>query len=69
VQRVCQQGSLTLIIARQLRHEDVLAALAELFVTRGQPANIRSDNRSEFIATAAQKWLSQIGVKTQRLGG
>ena len=55
---------LALIVARQLRHEDVLAALAELFVTRGPPANIRSDNGSEFIATAVQKWLGQIGVKT-----
>lgn len=31
---------------------------------RGPPANIRSDNGSEFIATAVQKWLGQIGVKT-----
>ncbi|WP_139111458.1 IS3 family transposase [Sphingobium sp. Ndbn-10] len=55
---------LALIVARQLRHEDVLAALADLFITRGPPANIRSDNGSEFIATAVQKWLGQIGVKT-----
>ncbi len=52
------------IVARQLRHEDVLAALAELFVTRGPPAHIRSDNGAEFIANAVQKWLAQIGVKT-----
>ena len=49
---------------RKLRHEDVLAALADLFTSRGPPANIRSYNGSEFIATAAQKWLGQIGVKT-----
>jgi transposase InsO family protein len=55
---------LALIVARQLRHEDVLAALAELFVTRGPPAHIRSDNGAEFIANAVQKWLAQIGVKT-----
>jgi transposase InsO family protein len=55
---------LALIVARQLRHEDVLAALAELFVLRGPPANIRSDNGPEFIATAVQKWLAQVGVKT-----
>jgi putative transposase len=42
----------------------VLAALAELFIARGPPANIRSDNGPEFIATAVQKWLAQIGVKT-----
>ena len=38
--------------------------MADLFVTRGPPASIRSDNGSEFIATAVQKWLGQIGVKT-----
>ncbi|MEI6641994.1 MAG: IS3 family transposase [Novosphingobium sp.] len=55
---------LALIVARQLKHEDVLAALADLFIARGPPANIRSDNGSEFIATAVQKWLAQIGVTT-----
>ncbi|WP_267352133.1 IS3 family transposase [Sphingomonas sp. GM_Shp_2] len=55
---------LALIVSRQLRHEDVLAALADLFIERGPPAHIRSDNGSEFIATAVQKWLGQIGVKT-----
>ena len=52
------------IVARQLRHEDVLAALADLFISRDPRAHIRSDNGSEFIATAVQKWLGQIGVKT-----
>src|SRR3546814_4332456 len=35
-----------------------------LFIARGPPANIRSDNGSEFIVTAVQKWLEQVGVKT-----
>ena len=39
-------------------------APAPLFIARGPPANIRSDNGSEFIATAVQKWLAQIGVTT-----
>ncbi len=39
---------LALVVSRQLRHEDVLAALADLFVERGPPAHIRSDNGSEF---------------------
>ncbi|MDX5986378.1 IS3 family transposase [Sphingomonas echinoides] len=55
---------LALPVARRLRSEDVLAALAELFVTRGPPAHIRSDNGSEFIANAVQQWLARIGVKT-----
>ncbi len=52
------------MVAGQLRHEDVLAALAELFIDRGPPAHIRSDNGSEFIATTVQKWLGRVGVKT-----
>src|SRR3546814_5591926 len=55
---------LALIVVRQLKHEDVLAALADLFIARRPPANIRSDNGSEFIATAVQKGLAQVGVKT-----
>jgi transposase InsO family protein len=35
---------LALIVARQLKHEDVLAALADLFISRGPPVHIRSDN-------------------------
>ena len=54
---------LALVVARRFRHEDVLAALAELFIARGRPANIRSDNGPEFIATAVQKWLAQVDVK------
>jgi len=42
----------------------VLAALAELFIARGPPAHIRSDNGSEFNATSVQKWLANVGVKT-----
>src|SRR3546814_5669028 len=40
------------------------AALADLFIARRPPANIMSDNCSEFIATAVQKGLAQVGVKT-----
>jgi putative transposase len=64
---IIDEGSrecLALIVARQLKYEDVLAALADLFIARGPPAHIRSDNGSEFIATAVQKWLAQIGVTT-----
>jgi hypothetical protein len=46
----------------------LLAASAELFSARGAPANIRSDNDSEFLAASAQKWLAQVGVKTLKIG-
>ena len=44
--------------------QGVLADLADLFIARGPPANIRYDKGSEFIATAVQEWLTQVGVTT-----
>lgn len=55
---------LALVVARQLREQDVLATLAELFIDQGPPAYSRSANYSKFIATAAQEWLRNVGVKT-----
>lgn len=55
---------LALPVARKLRSEDVLAVLAELFVSRGPPAHIRSDNGPEFVARAVQEWLAAVGVET-----
>lgn len=45
-------------------NQDELAAPAELFIARGPPANIRSDNGSEFVAKTVQVWLGQIGLTT-----
>ena len=42
----------------------MLATLYELFIERGVPEYIRSDNGSEFTAKAVRKWLSNVGVKT-----
>ena len=42
----------------------MLYRLAELFVDRGPPAHIRSDNGSEFTAKAVREWLARIGVTT-----
>lgn len=49
---------------RTFTSEDVLDRLTELFVSRGIPAHIRSDNGPEFTARAVRKWLSRMGVKT-----
>ena len=35
--------------ARRLTHKDVLEVLTDLFLERGVPVHIRSDNGSEFI--------------------
>ena len=55
---------LAIDVARKLNHEDVLERLTHLFVLRGVPAHIRSDNGSEFTATAVRGWLGRVGVTT-----
>ena len=55
---------LALPVARRLNSDDVLAVLADLFVERGPPEHIRSDNGPEFTATAVREWLGRLGVKT-----
>jgi len=56
--------SLSIDVARQFSGDDVLERLAWLFVTRGVPDHIRSDNGPEFTAKAVQHWLQEVGVKT-----
>jgi len=55
---------LSIDVARSLKSEDVLDRLAQLFMCRGVPDYIRSDNGPEFTAKAVRKWLSRVGVKT-----
>ncbi len=38
--------------------------LADLFIARGTPGYIRSDNGPEFVATAVKSWISGVGAKT-----
>jgi putative transposase len=51
-------------VGRHLTSEDVLDELSTLFIARGIPEHIRSDNGSEFTAKAVRKWLSDLDVKT-----
>ncbi len=53
-----------ILVERRLNSEDVLAILFDLFIERGVPEYIRSDNGSEFTAKAVREWLSSLGVKT-----
>ena len=55
---------LAIDVARRLTSENVLERLSDLFVRRGVPNYIRSDNGSEFTANAVREWLRQVGVKT-----
>ncbi len=49
---------------RSIKAEDVITTLHRLFIERGEPHYIRSDNGPEFIAEALKKWLAASGVKT-----
>jgi len=42
----------------------VIDLLFQLFILRGIPEHIRSDNGPEFTAKAVRKWLGRLGVKT-----
>jgi len=55
---------LSIDVARKLGSDDVLEQLAWLMATRGVPEHLRSDNGSEFTATAVREWLAKVGVKT-----
>jgi len=51
-------------INRQVKATDVIYELSELFVERGSPDFLRSDNGSEFTAESVRQWLQRLGVKT-----
>jgi putative transposase len=55
---------LTIRVARKLGSADVIDVLADLFIARGTPGHIRSDNGPEFMATAVKGWINGVGAKT-----
>jgi putative transposase len=55
---------LAIDVERRLASEDVVERLADLFVARGTPGFIRSDNGPEFTAKVVRAWLARLGVKT-----
>jgi transposase InsO family protein len=55
---------LAIDVERRLDSDDVLDRLEALFVSRGTPEFIRSDNGSEFTAKAVREWLQRVQVHT-----
>ena len=43
---------------------DVIDLLTDLFILRGVPVYVRSDNGPEFIAEAVRNWIKAVGAKT-----
>lgn len=56
--------SLAIRVSRRLSSQNVIDQLGELFITKGIPEHIRSDNGPEFTAKAVRSWLERLGVKT-----
>ena len=55
---------LAIRIKRRLKSIDVIEALADLFLTRGVPTHVRSDNGPEFVALAVREWIAAVGART-----
>lgn len=56
--------ALMIRVDRRLNSTDVVDALTDLFILRGPPEFVRSDNGPEFIAEKVRTWISAIGAKT-----
>jgi putative transposase len=55
---------LTIDAARKINAMDVVERLADLFVFRGTPEYIRSDNGPEFVSRKVRHWLKASGAQT-----
>jgi len=55
---------LAIRIDRKLNSTAVVDVLSDLFILRGVPVYVRSDNGPEFIAKAVQDWIAAVGAKT-----
>ena len=55
---------LSIAVKRNLTSQDVLDELYNLFLLRGTPEYIRSDNGPEFTANKVREWLHKLCVKT-----
>ena len=56
--------ALAIRVARRLSSSDVIDTLADLFIARGAPAHIRSDQGPEVVAEAVKAWITGVHTKT-----
>jgi len=55
---------LAIRINRKLNSTDVIDVLTDLFILRGVPGHVRSDNGPEFNAKAVRDWIALVGART-----
>ena len=56
--------SLAIRVARRLKAVDVIDVLSDLFLLRGVPEHVRSDNGPEFVASPVRGWIAAVGART-----
>jgi transposase InsO family protein len=56
--------ALMIRVRRKLNSVDVIDVLTDLFILRGPPTFIRSDNGPEFVAQAVRDWIAAVGAQT-----
>ena len=55
---------LSIRVKQKLNSTDVIDALIDLFILRGPPAFVRSNNGPEFVTRAVRDWITAVGTKT-----
>ena len=56
--------ALAMRVDRKLNSTDVIDVLTDLFILRGPPSYVRSDNGPEFVAKAVRAWIEAVGAQT-----
>jgi len=56
--------ALVIHVKRKLNSTDVVDALTDLFIPRGLPRFLMSDNGAEFVAIKVRAWIAAVGAKT-----
>lgn len=54
---------LAIDVAPWLSSESVLRRLSDLFIRRGVPGRLQSDNGSQFTAMKVRQWLARVDVR------
>ncbi len=54
---------LAIRVGRKLNSTDVIDVLSDLFILRGVPGHVRSDNGPEFVAEAVRAWIAAVGAE------
>lgn len=56
-------------VERKLKAVDVIEVLSHLYILRGVPTHIRSDNGPEIIAKALWEWIAAVGANAYIMPG